>query len=86
MRHKEKMTSRERVIKTLNHEIPDRVPIDFGGFQTGIHKRAYESLLEFLGIEDDITILDPVQQLAVPCEGCTSALQGRYTLYWCPRT
>jgi len=68
MGHKETMTPRERVLKALNHENPDRVPIDLGGFQTGIHKRAYENLLVFLGIEDNITILDPVQQLAVPCE------------------
>jgi uroporphyrinogen decarboxylase len=65
---KETMTSRQRVQKALNHEIPDRVPIDLGGFQTGIHAKAYAELLTYLGIEDDITILDPVQQLAVPCE------------------
>ena len=30
------MTSRERVVATLNHEEPDRVPIDFGSnFNTG---------------------------------------------------
>ncbi len=62
------MTSRERVLKALNHQIPDRVPIDFGGFQTGIHKRAYAALLEYLGIREEIKTLDPVQQLAVPCE------------------
>ena len=66
---KETMTSRQRVLKALNHQIPDRVPIDLGGFQTGIHKKAYAQLLDFLGIVDDeITILDPVQQLAKPCE------------------
>jgi len=68
MAHKETMTSRQRVLKALNHQIPDRVPIDLGGFQTGIHKKAYQQLLEHLGIKDDITILDPVQQLAKPCE------------------
>ena len=68
MRKKESMTSRERVLKALNHEIPDRVPIDLGGFQTGIHQKAYAELLAHLGIEDEITILDPVQQLAKPCE------------------
>jgi len=68
MKHKETMTSRHRVLKALNHEIPDRVPIDLGGFQTGIHKGAYVELLDHLGIEDEITILDPVQQLARPCE------------------
>ncbi len=68
MANEETMTSRQRVQKALNHEIPDRVPIDLGGFQTGIHKRAYAELLTHLGIEDDISILDPVQQLAKPCE------------------
>jgi len=62
------MTSRQRVEKALNHEAPDRVPIDLGGFQTGIHKRAYIELLDYLGIEDEPAILDPVQQLAKPCE------------------
>jgi uroporphyrinogen decarboxylase len=68
MSHTETMTSRERVLAALNHEIPDRVPIDLGGFQTGIHRRAYETLIEHLGIADDVAILDPVQQLAIPCE------------------
>ena len=62
------MTSRERVQKTLNHESPDRVPIDLGGFQTGIHRGAYAALIQHLGIKDEIAILDPVQQLARPCE------------------
>jgi len=68
MSKKETMTSRQRVEKALNHEAPDRVPIDLGGFQTGIHKRAYIELLDYLGIEDEPAILDPVQQLAKPCE------------------
>ena len=62
------MTSRERVLKALNHQVPDRVPIDLGGFQTGIHKKAYIELLDYLGIDDELTIMDPVQQLARPCE------------------
>jgi len=62
------MTSRQRVLAALNHKEPDRVPIDLGGFQTGIHKKAYESLLKHLAMDDTITILDPVQQLAKPCE------------------
>ena len=32
------MTSRERVIAAINHQQPDRVPIDFGSTgQTGIN-------------------------------------------------
>jgi uroporphyrinogen decarboxylase len=68
MAKKETMTSRQRILKALNHQIPDRVPIDLGGFQTGIHKKAYVELLDYLGIDDELTIMDPVQQLARPCE------------------
>jgi len=63
------MTSRQRVLKAINHEIPDRVPIDFGGFQTGIHKKAYAELLDYLGIKKEkIITLDPIQGLAKPSE------------------
>jgi uroporphyrinogen decarboxylase len=68
MPKQETMTSRERVLKTLNHETPDRVPIDLGGNQTGIHKNAYRALIQHLGLPDDIRIMDAVQQLARPCE------------------
>ncbi len=68
MKIQDDMSSRERVLRSLNHEEPDRVPIDFGGFQTGIHKRAYVELLKFLGTKEQIKMLDPVQQLAVPSE------------------
>jgi uroporphyrinogen decarboxylase len=66
--HKETMTSRDRVLAALNHQTPDRVPIDLGGNQTGIHKFAYQALIEHLGIDDQLTIMDAVQQLAKPCE------------------
>ncbi|MCU0785007.1 MAG: hypothetical protein MUF81_13370, partial [Verrucomicrobia bacterium] len=68
MKHKETMTSRERVLKALNHEIPDRVPIDLGGNQTGIHKNAYRNLVKQLGLPEEVQIMDAVQQLAVPSE------------------
>jgi len=68
MANHETLTSRARVLKALNHEIPDRVPIDLGGNQTGIHRNAYRSLIRHLGIGDELQIMDPVQQLARPCE------------------
>ena len=64
----ETMTSRDRVRTALDHKQPDRVPIDLGGNQTGIHKRAYQALVAHLGIADEPAIMDPVQQLAQPCE------------------
>jgi uroporphyrinogen decarboxylase len=68
MARHETLTARERVVRTLNHEEPDRVPIDLGGFQTGIHRVAYQALLDYLGWDEPIQILDPVQGLAVPSE------------------
>lgn len=65
---KETMTGRQRILAALNHETPDRVPIDLGGNQTGIHKFAYLDLIKHLGIEDELQIMDAVQQLARPCE------------------
>ncbi|HEY4759795.1 MAG TPA: uroporphyrinogen decarboxylase family protein [Thermoguttaceae bacterium] len=65
---RETLSSRQRLQKAINHEEPDRVPIDLGGNQTGIHKFAYQALLKHLGIKDELVIMDAVQQLARPCE------------------
>ena len=65
---KETMTSRERVKTALNHQEPDRVPIDLGGFQTGIHKKAYLELIDYLEVKEEIEMLDPVQQIVKPSE------------------
>ncbi len=48
------MTSRERVIKAINHEEADRIPIDLGGSHCStIHYDAYEKLLGYLNIKLD---------------------------------
>jgi len=69
------MTSRERLLGALAHEQPDRVPIDLGGNQTGIHKFAYRALIENLGLDEPITIMDAVQQLAKPSEAVLERLR-----------
>ena len=70
------MTSRERVLAALNFQIPDRVPIDLGGFQSGIHKKAYVDLLSHLGRVEEIVMLDPVQQLVRPSEEILELLKA----------
>lgn len=61
------MNSRERIQRVLNHEIPDRVPIDFGaGFQTGLMASTVYSLKKHLGLLDPgerIRIVEPYQML-----------------------
>ena len=62
------MTSRERVRRALNHEEPDRVPIDFGqDFHNGINEVAYDNLLAYLQIEPSAPtrVYDSMQRLAV---------------------
>jgi len=63
---KETMRSRERVIRTLNHEPVDRIPIDLGShMSTGISMFAYWHLREYLGLSTrNIWIPDMVQGLA----------------------
>jgi len=69
------MTSRERVFAALDHRRPDRVPIDLGGNQTGIHRIAYAALIQHLGLDEEIEIMDAVQQLARPNEAVLKRLR-----------
>ncbi len=61
------MTSRERVLTALNHQEPDRIPIDLSGHRSsGIAAMAYRRLREHLGLpKRPIRVYDPVQQLAI---------------------
>jgi len=61
------MTSRERILLTLKHEEPGRVPIDLGGMRSsGIHAIAYNKLKRYLNCEDkSVKIYDLGQQLAI---------------------
>lgn len=62
------MTSRERLLATLNHQEPDRIPFDLGSTQvTGIHVTAYRRLRDYLGLPAVEPLLcDMVQGLARP--------------------
>ncbi len=59
------MTPRERILTTLDHREPDRVPFDLGSCQvTGIHVVAYRNLRKALGLpEVEVEFCDAVQQL-----------------------
>lgn len=59
------INSRERVLQTLNHKEPDRIPLDIGGCsQTGIQVSAYQCLLNYLHLDKPVEVIDMVQQLA----------------------
>ena len=59
------MTSRERVLRSINHQQPDRVPIDLGATrQSGIAASAYHSLKRRLGVRTPTRVVDLIQFLA----------------------
>lgn len=59
------MTSRERVLSSLNHQEPDRVPLDLGGtFVTSIAATSLHRLRKRLGLEDrPVKVCDAWQML-----------------------
>ncbi|NWG14618.1 MAG: hypothetical protein HXY20_13910 [Acidobacteria bacterium] len=76
------MLPRERLLTALDHREPDRVPIDLGGNQTGIHRAAYTRLLQLLGLEEEIVVMDLVQQLALPSERVLERLHVDTRYVW----
>lgn len=70
MTSNEPMTSRERVLTSIAHQQPDRVPIDLGATpSSGISTIAYYNLKKHLGLTTGHTrVYDVVQQLAQPEE------------------
>ena len=59
------MNSRERVLKAVNFETPDRVPIDLGGIRaSGINAVVYDKLKSRLGLNTPTRIHDTMQVLA----------------------
>jgi uroporphyrinogen decarboxylase len=64
------MSSRERILKSINHEEPDRVPFDLAGSTwTGITNTAYQNLRKYLGLQSaEPNWSDVIQQIVVPSE------------------
>ncbi len=60
------MTSRERIRKAINHEKPDRIPIDLGSTPvTGIAASTYAKLKQALGLaRSPVKVAEPFQMLA----------------------
>ncbi|MEG0310471.1 MAG: uroporphyrinogen decarboxylase family protein [Eubacterium sp.] len=60
------MNSRERVIATLNHKTPDKIPVDFcSGTVSGINVSVMDDLRKRLGLpEKTVKIFCPFQMLA----------------------
>ena len=61
------MNSRERVTLALNHQQPDRVPLDLGGSPvTGMHVSSVYQLRQALGLDQPgtpVKVVEPYQML-----------------------
>jgi hypothetical protein len=68
--------SRERLQKTLRHEQPDRIPIDFGGSAvTGVHASCVAALRDYYGLEKrPVRVHEPFQMLALIDEDLRAAM------------
>jgi len=62
------MKGRERILTSLDHREPDKIPFDLAGTTwTGITKTAYLNLTEYLGkAENDPEWADVIQQVVIP--------------------
>ena len=78
------MLSRERVLTAVNHEEPDRVPIDLGSTRvSGICRDAYAGLLQTMGLgQREMRVVDRGQGLAGPDEDLLKALGVDFRPVW----
>lgn len=62
------MTSRERVLAAINHQLPDRIPVDLSATpSSGISAITYSNLVKYIGKPElPVLVYDVVQQLAQP--------------------
>ena len=59
------MNSRECFLAAMAHEEPDWVPVDYGKHIGSFHKRAYDELKRYLGLEAETRVLDRMAQNVV---------------------
>lgn len=80
------MTSRERVNKVLNHEIPDYLPNCWGGCETaGLHVLPYQELVAALGLPSRAPRVDTFMFNAVMDQDVLLKMQGDMLLIASPR-
>jgi len=70
------MNSRERILKTLNHQEPDRIPLDLGGTESsGMTAYSLFNLYNYLDIQAGLRIFEPYQYVAYIGEELTARFE-----------
>jgi uroporphyrinogen decarboxylase len=79
------MTSRERIRKVLNHEIPDRVPNGLGGCETaGLHVVSYDTVQKMFNVSRQAPRVDTFMTNAVFEKEFLNAIEGDILLIASP--
>ncbi len=70
------LSHRERVIKTLNHQEPDRIPFDLGGTgSTSVHVKTHQKLKTYFGVVNtEDVFISKTAQIGVVEESILQAL------------
>ena len=88
------LKSRERVMITLNHQEPDRVPLDIGGgYSTSISIEGYEKLKKYLGYSAETKVMSSIFRIAYVDDNVRKQLGSdlhpitvKSPLHWSPPT
>jgi uroporphyrinogen decarboxylase len=76
-------TGRECINAVLNHEEPERVPVDFGGRHTTVHKVSHQTLKKYLGIEGGEDIFRQYWLQTVEVDPRVNAILGGDVVAFC---
>ena len=78
------MTSRERVIAAINHQTPDRCPIDLGSNgQTGMNVSTLYRLRKALGLDEHrLKVIEPMQMLGEIEDDLLKLIHGDVVGLW----
>ncbi|HIQ75969.1 MAG TPA: hypothetical protein IAB79_00715 [Candidatus Faecousia excrementipullorum] len=77
------MTSRERIIETIHHRQPDRVPVDLGATgQTGMNASTLYKLRAALGMENHPIEITEIFQMLGKIDPDMMAYAGSDVI-WC---
>jgi len=76
------LSHRERVIRALRHQEPDRIPVDLGStICTSTHIATYQKLKAHFGIKAEDTIINKMMQTAAVHEPILQALDIDFRAY-----